>query len=122
MPTPEIPRFEERKSSREDYDLEFKVDVGSDVFSASYTFYYRLERDIIKVLGKSSGGSSKIVMDDETFSSRIAIKGSQALDLALGHLRQLYPDVSEINVEPKVLRVGGLFVAWNLEKAKEPST
>lgn len=111
------PRFEERKSSREDYDLEFDVDVESDNFNASYTFYYRWERDYINVLGKSSGGLSKIIMDDETFSLRVASKGQQALDLALEHFRLLYPD-AEIQVEPKVLRVGDV-AAWNLEKPQQ---
>lgn len=113
MSTPEFPRVEESESSNAEFQKELVVTVGGERQSFSYRFFYKVEENNVKLLGRPAGGSSSVTLDDDHFDSFLAERGLEALKLAKSYIQNLHPQIKRFSVQPEVLE-WGRYLVWNM--------
>lgn len=111
---PKFPQIIEKEKAKDGFDREFDVIVGGEGLNFRYSFFLLEKGDVISMKGNyvwwGSRGSN---IDDNQAAVMAASRGVSALQQAVNHVRDLYPE-SDLVIEPKVLKIAGQYTAWNL--------
>lgn len=111
---PSFPQIIEKEKAKDGFNREFDVIVGGEGLNFRFQFFLLEKGDVVSMKGNYVWwGSRGSTLDDKQVAIMAASSGVSALQQAINHVRDLYPE-SDLVIEPKVLKIAGQYTAWNL--------